>query len=172
MVTFDITPARSVVGRDHADACAPFGFGFAESALRSRASSAHERAAIAGKSPHISCACSKLARNPAATVRSACDRADASCPDLSAIARLRSGPVASPRRVPFAVRSATAAVFRAGGTAHGRPLVRLVVAAAPRPARRRRLRSRMRAAWLGRNTSRRHPACLRGGSGVPCGPRR
>ena len=93
-------------------------------------------------------------------------------PDRSAIARLRSGPVASPRRVPFAVRSATAAVFRAGGTAHGRPLVRLVVGAAPRPARRRRLRSRMRAVWLGRNTSRRHPACLRGASGVPFGPGR
>ena len=81
-----------------------------------------------------------LARNSAATVRSAWDRADALRPDRSAITRLRSGPVASPRRVPFAVRSATAAVFRAGGTAHGRPLVRLVVAAAPRPARRRRLR--------------------------------
>ena len=115
---------------------------------------------------------SRPARNPAATVRSAWERADALRPDRSAIRRLRSGPVASPRRVPFAVRSATAAVFRAGGTAHGRPLVRLVVGAAPRPARRRRLRSRMRAAWLGRNTSRRHPARLRGGSGVPCGPGR
>ena len=115
---------------------------------------------------------SQPARNSAATVRSAWERADALRPDRSAIRRLRSGPVASPRRVPFAVRSATAAVFRAGGTAHGRPLVRLVVGAATRPARRRRLRSRMHAAWLGRNTSRRHPACLRGASGVPCGPGR
>jgi hypothetical protein len=57
-------------------------------------------------------------------------------------------------------------------TAHGRPLVRLVVVAAPHPARRRRLRTRMHAAWLGRNTSRRHPARLRGASAVPRGPGR
>ena len=37
-----------MVGADHADACAPFGFGFAESALRSRASSAHGRPALYG----------------------------------------------------------------------------------------------------------------------------
>ena len=37
-----------LVGTDHTDACAPFGFGFAESALRSRPSSAHGRSALYG----------------------------------------------------------------------------------------------------------------------------
>ena len=40
-------------GDDHADPCAPFGFGFAESALRSRASSAHGRPACRIPAPRL-----------------------------------------------------------------------------------------------------------------------
>ena len=40
-VKFTVTPKGGALGTTRADTCVPFGFGFAESPLRSKASSAH-----------------------------------------------------------------------------------------------------------------------------------